>query len=172
MQDFKVLQEGYILAQNMGRHDDAARLRQMLEKLQQDSPERVTARDAAQLELNDAERLLYRMPPQGFTESLALLDALPSRVPAVVKEPRYHVLRAAALGQHYAFAKAQASSTPSQLDTIAALALNAITAAQAAGQGDWLRYLADPAHAGGAGQDDDLVELAERPDVRAVLLRG
>jgi hypothetical protein len=163
MVDFKVLQEGYDLALRQGRKDLADGFRRKIDALRESELERVAPRDLAQFELSKVEESLYVDPPEGFKTAIGRLEVLQSQSPAVLKVPSFWVLRAAALGQKYAYEKRQ-DTTEQVLQEIVDQALVAIKQAVDQGQKGWLQYLAD-----GRGPDDDLVELAKLSAVREAL---
>lgn len=172
MMNFKVLQEGYLLAERLGKTEAAANFLAKINQVRRDQPESIAPRDEARFELTRIERMLHQAPPFGFQEVQAALRSLVSRLPAAVKEPAYHVYLAASLGQQYAFEK-QSGRTEAELAPLVEQAIATIRQARYAGQTDWLHYLADPARgAADPDRNDDLVEIAKLPAVRAELGLG
>lgn len=169
MMSFKVLQEGYLLAERLGRTEAAAGFLDKINQVRREQPESIAPRDEARFELMRIERMLHQRPPEGFRAVLGELSALPARLPAVVKEPGYYVFLAAALGQQYAFDKSAGLPEP-VLQPVVDQAIQAIRQARYAGQTDWLHYLADPTRgAMDPDRNDDLVEIARLAPVRAEL---
>jgi hypothetical protein len=170
MEPLKFASAAYMLAQRLGKTEEAQRLKERLDRAFQSNPDAANDPDWQRLELFEINALLYQPPPDGFRQARQRLKALRSRAPGAVKQSSFGVFLAATYGQEYAWEKAQGAA-PQALSALVGPALEAIRLAQVAGEADWLRHLADPAlGAATAQQDDDLVVMAQaEPAVRQAL---
>lgn len=168
--NFRFLQEGFLLAEKLGRTEEAEKFRRLLDQAREEEPGSVPPRDALQLELNQVGRLLYEPPPDGYRRAKERLREILSKMPWAEKDGTFAVYFAAALGQEYE-AQKRLDAPSHVLDLTAGEALRWIRTGIALGQSDWLRRLAVPATSTGhASPDDDLVVLArDRAEVRDAL---
>ena len=99
MDKLKLLQEAYAVAQRTGRSADASRVRAQIETIKRDAPTTITPEVDRSLELSNIERLLYQPDLTGADAAFRRLQDLEARDRDAGRDPKFAVLRAAALGQ-------------------------------------------------------------------------
>lgn len=146
----------------------AQRMRDSLETTLRTRPEYVSPIDEVRARLAFAEHELYREQPQAAEAILMALEN-DTRLSLIAREQRdFYVLQAAALGQQYKAVRSQTDGPAVQRKAqLVQSAMQAISHAQAAGQGRWLQYLATDR------ANDDLAAIAtDNPTVKRLLGLG
>jgi hypothetical protein len=160
--DATTLISGLLTATRRRNQSVARGFRAALEDTLANRPELVSPLDEVRARLAFAEDHLYRAEPDRAAEILNALEADTRLSRLATQQPDFYVLRAAALGQQYRTLRGGGDQAAK--DRLAAAAVEAIRFAHAAGQGDWLRYLATDK------TDDDLGALAsDRGEVQELL---